>query len=66
MYRRRPDEGEQILLQAKLVWRAIKLNIALFRWERCATSIYVFGDLLFVVWLSLLLCRGSQLLSVAC
>jgi intraflagellar transport protein 80 len=28
------DEAEQILLQAKLYYRAIKLNIKLFRWDR--------------------------------
>eukprot|EP00744_Colponema_vietnamica_P004654 GILI01006912.1.p1 GENE.GILI01006912.1~~GILI01006912.1.p1 ORF type:complete len:758 (-),score=200.90 GILI01006912.1:92-2365(-) len=34
LFCRRPDEAEQILLQAKLIYRAIKLNIRLFRWER--------------------------------
>lgn len=30
----RPDEAEAILLQAGLVYRAIKMNIKLFRWDR--------------------------------
>ncbi|GFH28239.1 WD_REPEATS_REGION domain-containing protein [Haematococcus lacustris] len=34
MYRRRPNEAESILVQAGLTYRAIKLNIKLFRWER--------------------------------
>lgn len=36
LYRRCPDEAERILLQATppLVYRAIKLNIRLFRWAR--------------------------------
>jgi len=34
LFRRRPDEAEQILLQAQLYYRAIKLNIRLFNWER--------------------------------
>eukprot|EP00742_Colponemidia_sp_Colp-10_P003383 GILJ01003603.1.p1 GENE.GILJ01003603.1~~GILJ01003603.1.p1 ORF type:complete len:791 (-),score=83.24 GILJ01003603.1:145-2424(-) len=34
LFCRRPDEAEQILLQAKLVYRAIKLNIRLYRWDR--------------------------------
>ncbi|CAM9682340.1 unnamed protein product [Pylaiella littoralis] len=36
LYRRCPDEAEAILLQASppLIYRAIKLNIRLFRWSR--------------------------------
>jgi intraflagellar transport protein 80 len=36
LFRRHPDEAERILLQASppLVYRAIKLNIALYRWSR--------------------------------
>jgi intraflagellar transport protein 80 len=36
LLRRNPDEAETILLQASppLVYRAVKLNIRLFRWER--------------------------------
>ncbi|CAM9481687.1 unnamed protein product, partial [Hapterophycus canaliculatus] len=36
LYRRCPDEAESILLQASppLVYRAIKLNVRLFRWPR--------------------------------
>jgi len=36
LYRRCPDEAEAILLQAKppLLYRAIKMNIRLFRWNR--------------------------------
>lgn len=34
LFRRRPEEAEQILLTAGLHYRAIKLNIKLFNWER--------------------------------
>ncbi|KAF5830134.1 hypothetical protein DUNSADRAFT_15000 [Dunaliella salina] len=34
LYRRKPDEAEAILIQAGLTYRAIKLNIKLFRWDR--------------------------------
>jgi len=34
LFRRRPEEAEQILLQAQLYYRAIKVNIRLFNWER--------------------------------
>jgi len=34
LYKRRPDEAESVLLQAKLFYRAIRLNIRLFRWQR--------------------------------
>lgn len=36
LYRRHPEEAERILLQASppLVYRAIRLNIKLFRWAR--------------------------------
>ena len=36
LWRRAPDEAEQILLQAQppLTYRAIKMNVRLFRWER--------------------------------
>jgi len=36
LYRRQPDEAERILLQASppLAYRAIKLNLNLFRWQR--------------------------------
>lgn len=34
LYRRRADEAESILIQAGLIYRAIKLNIKLFNWER--------------------------------
>lgn len=36
LYRRCPDEAEQIMLQARppLIYRAIKMNIRLFRWNR--------------------------------
>ena len=36
LYKRRPDEAERILLQASppLLYRAIKMNIRLFRWDR--------------------------------
>jgi intraflagellar transport protein 80 len=36
LYQRRPEEAERILLQANppLIYRAIKMNIRLFRWSR--------------------------------
>lgn len=36
LFRRTPEEAERILLQASppLVYRAIKLNMELFRWNR--------------------------------
>jgi len=34
LFRRRPEEAEQILLQAGLYYRAIKVNIRLYNWER--------------------------------
>lgn len=36
LYRRQPDEAERILLQASppLVYRAIKMNLNIFRWDR--------------------------------
>lgn len=34
LYQRRPAEAESILLQADLIYRAIKLNIRLYRWDR--------------------------------
>jgi intraflagellar transport protein 80 len=34
MYCKKINEAEQILLQAKLFYRAIKMNIKLFRWDR--------------------------------
>jgi len=34
LFRRRPEEAEQILVQAALYYRAIKVNIRLFNWER--------------------------------
>ncbi len=34
LFCRRPMEAEQILLQARLYYRAIKLNIRLYKWER--------------------------------
>ncbi len=34
VYRRKPEEAEAILLQAGLVYRAIKMNIKLFNFER--------------------------------
>ena len=34
LYCKRINEAEQILLQAKLFYRAIKMNIKLFRWDR--------------------------------
>ena len=36
LYKRCPEEAESILLQANppLVYRAVKLNVRLFRWER--------------------------------
>lgn len=34
LYFHKPNEAEQILLQAKLYYRAIKLNIKLFKWDR--------------------------------
>lgn len=34
LFRRQPDDAETILLQGGLTYRAIKLNIHLFRWER--------------------------------
>lgn len=37
LFRREVEEAEQILLQAKppLLYRAVKMNIRLFRWKRC-------------------------------
>jgi len=32
LWRRRPDDAERILLQAKLVFRAIDMNMRLFNW----------------------------------
>lgn len=34
LFRRKPDEAEGVLLQAGLTYRAIKMNIDLFRWAR--------------------------------
>ena len=34
MYCKNVNEAEQILLQARLFYRAIKMNIKLYRWER--------------------------------
>jgi intraflagellar transport protein 80 len=34
LFRRRPDECKSVLLQANLTYRAIKMNIRLFAWER--------------------------------
>jgi len=34
VYQKKIPEAEQILLQAKLYYRAIKLNIKLYKWER--------------------------------
>jgi hypothetical protein len=34
LYRRRPDDAEALLLQSKLLWRAIQLNVRTFRWHR--------------------------------
>jgi intraflagellar transport protein 80 len=34
VYRRQPAEAESLLLGAGLVYRAIKLNVKLFRWQR--------------------------------
>jgi len=34
MYCKKSHEAENILLQAKLFYRAIKMNIKLFKWER--------------------------------
>jgi len=34
LWRRRPDEAEHILLGAKLIYRAIDMNMRLFKWER--------------------------------
>lgn len=34
MYRRQPAEAEALLLGAGLVYRAVKLNVKLFRWQR--------------------------------
>ena len=34
MYCKKVNEAEQILLQARLFYRAIKMNIKLYRWER--------------------------------
>eukprot|EP00277_Geminigera_cryophila_P012189 CAMPEP_0179437838 /NCGR_PEP_ID=MMETSP0799-20121207/21652_1 /TAXON_ID=46947 /ORGANISM="Geminigera cryophila, Strain CCMP2564" /LENGTH=735 /DNA_ID=CAMNT_0021219017 /DNA_START=155 /DNA_END=2363 /DNA_ORIENTATION=- len=34
LWRRRPDEAEHILLGAKLIYRAIDMNMRLFKWDR--------------------------------
>lgn len=34
LFRRRPDEAENILLAAGLIYRAIRMNIALYNWDR--------------------------------
>lgn len=34
LYQRRPEEAESILLQAGLIYRAIKMHIRLFNWSR--------------------------------
>jgi len=34
LYCKKVNEAEQILLQARLFYRAIKLNIKLYKWER--------------------------------
>eukprot|EP00798_Chlamydomonas_sp_ICE-L_P008266 gene8266-1535_t len=34
LYRHRPEEAEGILIQAGLIYRAIKMNIKMFNWER--------------------------------
>lgn len=34
LFRRRPGEAEQILLGSNLLFRAIKLNLRLYNWER--------------------------------
>ncbi len=38
LFRRRPQEAESILLQANLAYRAIKMHIRLFNWERCGLA----------------------------
>ena len=38
LYRRRPEEAEAILLQGRLVYAAIRLNIDLYRFKRYAVS----------------------------
>jgi len=34
LYRRQPDQTEAMLLQSDLVYRAIQLNVNIFRWQR--------------------------------
>jgi intraflagellar transport protein 80 len=34
MYCKKPDEAEQILLNARLYYRAIKLNIKQYKWDK--------------------------------
>jgi intraflagellar transport protein 80 len=34
LFQRRPKQAEAVLLQAQLIYRAIKLNVKLFNWER--------------------------------
>jgi len=34
LFRRRPEEAEAILLQAGLIYRAIKMNVRIFNWDR--------------------------------
>eukprot|EP00466_Bigelowiella_natans_P016493 jgi/Bigna1/37415/e_gw1.19.155.1 len=34
LYQRRPDAAEQVLVSANLIYRAIMLNIRIFRWRR--------------------------------
>ena len=34
LFRHRPEEAEAILLQAGLVYRAIKMNVRIFNWDR--------------------------------
>ncbi|KAJ4459892.1 putative intraflagellar transport protein 80 [Paratrimastix pyriformis] len=41
LLRRRPDEAERVLLAAGHIYRALKLNIRLFRWERRALELAV-------------------------
>lgn len=34
LYRRQVSDAERVLLQSSAIYRAIKMNIQLYRWER--------------------------------
>jgi intraflagellar transport protein 80 len=37
LWRRSPEEAEKILVQAGLFYRAIRMHVRLYNWDRCVT-----------------------------